>query len=1259
MGNTSSLTSAFQTGTTSKGAGCVSSGSSGKKSKGSKTSAAQAAESATERAKKVFGDVHESLKISVKKLEEQDHPAAHLIDTVCGPYFDTQGGSNHRHNRKMRENRSASFYSEDYNSDDSRTISEDEQTLDTDYNASTVNGSTVASSTAPNKKTKEIHTDSSYLSQSDYESSEVGRSSRHRSSKSKRRRNKEDDPSSTTGQSEDDDSKTMDTSISMGQGPQQLLSKPLASSFAKRCYFTKAGIGKNTQHYEGLTLTGNVVLMLAAAMKLKGCPTICDEDLRRVEQTYPNQFSRLPDELLLSSGWRRISKYCHFSNKPVPDGIPFFHSKQRIHPQGGYYFLLAAAVGMVRPIDVEPLTRDTLVLLETDYPTQCDAAPEVLIQDPEEWTLVDKFCFFSGGPINTEEDVFYQADFDGNPIYMLAFLSPSLTPEELYKLEAESEDAEGNPIPGLTSVVAVQDVESVYDLTERDFHDLKLYHLGPCRALPQYILQPQAWTKVLPPHFLEARHRAVLLAQEYEMANGGPVTPVARDPMAPPAQQLMVGATPLDRYDQHQPPPPPQQPPYTMHGADPNQNPPYDEHAAVGVPPPPHHPHHHPYSTNPHHNPPPPPPHTPGGPEDAGYFMSPRPPVGPPDHHHYAGGPQPSPQPGFSSEYDMAAAQHNSASMADPHMSPYPHHLHHPHHGGTPPPHPHQSPYPDSQQNGHHYQQPPSPQQPPYHQNSPSHYSQGSPQTPIDPVQQYQAHQQEDEQSHHSPTVTLEPDDDTQMAPMDEAMDTPRKAGPPGSNLHHQGMDPPEHLPQEPEPDDSVAVSEGTSQNPNSASYYSHPDALEDSNAESQYSPEARSPSRHDAPSFGSPDYSIPASPPDYGTPASPNDYAGTPVSPPNEYDDTPVSPPNEYGTPGTPVDAAPQYSYSVSPGKEEDEYYQDHHPEQSRDDQYYDTPEVMTPDGLKEQPGSQDHEFFNAPSVGEEEDDYEPASSSFDPSGHIGRHPDDYPPDDYQHANPGSPGYYDDEEGHSRLEVQESSSAEYFRGHEDDSPSPIKIDHLRRLGRKKGGAPHNGNVSVTSPSSQASSQNSVSEYSHSSAMRGAQELLKRNRQRRHEQARRRLNASNNEIRTNNSVETEGSPAKSPPHYAFSPDNGYHRNHSGNRGGPRGDDGSASTWESGNSEALTSVISGSSVWTDNSSNPADRSSRRALILQMAKARMKSNKDRDPAEKTIKEEKSNSLDDHDDYDDHSDMRHPGLTDAPTSSATDLDIAADLD
>jgi hypothetical protein len=488
-------------------------------------------ETTADRARKVVGDLQEEFKNSVKKLDD-DHPAAQLIDSVCGGgyggYFDD--GHHHHSHRQHKQS-----YSEDNSEDGSRTISEDDVTYESRRERIKGGGG-------------DTHTmeSSSYMSQSDYES-EPRRSGRRKTSSSF---DTEGDESKVVPEEQQPATATM-------------LSKPLASSFAKRCYFTKSGIGKTTQHYEGLTLTGNIVLMLAAAMKLKGCPTICDEDLRRVEQTYPNQFSRLPDELLLSSGWRRISKYCHFSNKVIPDGIAFFRkcvvcvmtcvcafccllsvqidirsspsphltvsrlymlvffpdSKQRLHPSGGYYFLVAAAVGMVRPIDVEPLTRDTLVLLETDFPTQCDQIADQLIADPNEWTLVDKFCFFSGGPINTEEDVYYQADFDGNPIYMLAFLSPSLTPEELYKLSDITNGGGGEL--GLKSVGAVLEVESVYDLTERDFDDLKLYHLGPCRALPQYILQPQAWVKVLPPHFLSARETALMRAEEYQVRMGG------------------------------------------------------------------------------------------------------------------------------------------------------------------------------------------------------------------------------------------------------------------------------------------------------------------------------------------------------------------------------------------------------------------------------------------------------------------------------------------------------------------------------------------------------------------------------------------------------------------------------------------------------------------------------------------------------------------------------------------------------------------
>lgn len=227
-----------------------------------------------------------------KKLEDQDNPAAQVIDSLCGPYLD--GG----HRPGVR-----SYYSEDASEDDSRTYNDEETTV-TDYNSKR---------TSSKHRSTDTVESASYMSQSDYDTVETS------TIQSNRRRGARDESSY-----DETDDETYNTATVITKDEPNLSKQPLASAFAKRCYFTKQGIGGHTQHYEGLTLTGNVVLMLAAAMKLKGCPTICDEDLRRVEQTYPNQFSRLPDELLLSSGWRRISKYCHFSNKPIPDGIPFF-----------------------------------------------------------------------------------------------------------------------------------------------------------------------------------------------------------------------------------------------------------------------------------------------------------------------------------------------------------------------------------------------------------------------------------------------------------------------------------------------------------------------------------------------------------------------------------------------------------------------------------------------------------------------------------------------------------------------------------------------------------------------------------------------------------------------------------------------------------------------------------------------------------------------------------------------------------------------
>ena len=118
----------------------------------------------------------------------------------------------------------------------------------------------------------------------------------------------------------------------------------------------------------------------------------------------------------------------------------------------------------------------------------------------------------------------------------------------------------------------------------------------------------------------------------------------------------------------------------------------------------------------------------------------------------------------------------------------------------------------------------------------------------------------------------------------------------------------------------------------------------------------------------------------------------------------------------------------------------------------------------------------------------------------------------------------------------------------------------------------------LTSPSSNHGSE-AVSHTSN--AMRGAQELLKRNRQKRLEMSARREGNSMN-------VDTEGQ------------DSDLDRDKDvASPTSPQ----SGSTWES--SSEVTSVVSGtSSAWTEGSNN--DRSSRRALILQMAKARMRKN-----------------------------------------------------
>ena len=93
----------------------------------------------------------------------------------------------------------------------------------------------------------------------------------------------------------------------------------------------------------------------------------------------------------------------------------------------GFYFLLYLVVGIMWLMDIKPLNWDVLAVLQTDFLMMCENSLTFLM-------LVNKFYFFSGWPINVEETCIIVRNW-GTEIYMLAFLSLGLIPEELYRLK--------------------------------------------------------------------------------------------------------------------------------------------------------------------------------------------------------------------------------------------------------------------------------------------------------------------------------------------------------------------------------------------------------------------------------------------------------------------------------------------------------------------------------------------------------------------------------------------------------------------------------------------------------------------------------------------------------------------------------------------------------------------------------------------------------------------------------------------------------
>ena len=330
------------------------------------------------------------------------------------------------------------------------------------------------------------------------------------------------------------------------------------SGTGKVCFFSGQTIGKGGSYYFAANVLPSSadedkdkdkvkeqkpsqLYTLPSSMKLVGCPTICDDDIRRMDTLYfAKTCRRLPEELRLSSNWTRVAKHCSFSGRPIPDGVPFFYARRKTVDENGrsilgrFCYLRADVVCANSTVegqeevnsngDSRPLGPQDLMYLLAEYPKVCDSLPSNILEDPAEWSLIDKFCFFSGAPIKAD-DTYYRASLDGKDIYLLVVLSPAVTARELFQLETNRAQGRGigrqlleelrkELVP--LNVKEVKGMDRVYDLSPADFDSLRERHYGSYQKLPRRLVDPSEWEKVVPPSFLAAKEEAMRRAVDYE-----------------------------------------------------------------------------------------------------------------------------------------------------------------------------------------------------------------------------------------------------------------------------------------------------------------------------------------------------------------------------------------------------------------------------------------------------------------------------------------------------------------------------------------------------------------------------------------------------------------------------------------------------------------------------------------------------------------------------------------------------------------------
>jgi len=317
------------------------------------------------------------------------------------------------------------------------------------------------------------------------------------------------------------------------------------------CYFSTKPIPIFSRHYTCVSNKGKTFFIHPSALGFSSCPVISVPEFKKACQTFPREWnevrlnkernnelptlvviilvphppnpfrdslrsSQLPNECKDGNSWVRVSKFCSFSKLPIPDGVPFYYTPNHIKSNNNPYYLISSVLGF-RQVDEVPrnLDRGHCSLVNKTFSTSKHLG---MLKDSNQWRVVDKFCYFTSGPINGIVDIHFLCELQDDEAGAL----PAQRRKTLYMIPPQNNVGNfdtffkndiivTNQLAGFAfaSLEELEVHEKTLHLKPGDFAALRELNERRFGRLPVTVIDPSRWKMVVPPSYLRARSVAI------------------------------------------------------------------------------------------------------------------------------------------------------------------------------------------------------------------------------------------------------------------------------------------------------------------------------------------------------------------------------------------------------------------------------------------------------------------------------------------------------------------------------------------------------------------------------------------------------------------------------------------------------------------------------------------------------------------------------------------------------------------------------